>query len=192
MHLLSNKVQKTAPCSGGGMEHERRPNSSFGVKELSEKELAFAKFIWDFSATKSENFGLKDARVAQLISTGKVAEKLKVNKSSYIRMEKAAGMGSISLKKLKKAAAAIDCEVVVTVVHKSGKSFSDVLWEKMLADAREKMKTKKHMVSFRSHVLVSVMKNFLQSPEYRRRHGWTERRQMSHLPQRSTGSPKYP
>jgi transcriptional regulator with XRE-family HTH domain len=139
--------------------------------------------IYPFLKLTSQTSGLRKAREALMIPTEKISKILKVTRQSYSRLEKSETSGSIGLNKLKKAAAALDCELIYAVVPKSRKRFCEIIWWQIFYEAAEQIKGRRHMPLARPHLLASRMKRLLESHEFRKSQGWTERLQMSHKPQ---------
>lgn len=75
---------------------------------------------------------LKMAREAKLLSMRRAADTLGISVSSYCEMESREAKGSITIAQLAKAAEAIDCELVYAIRPKQRKSFSRLIWERIL------------------------------------------------------------
>lgn len=174
------------------------------ISEPTERELKVARMYWElrrpqhldeevrpFLGNRTQHTALRTARIGLCLSTGSVAEKLNMARTNYARLESKEKSSSITLKSLKKAAEAMACEFIYAIVPKQRKTFSDLLWERLLPEAISQMKKRKHMRMMRGFFIGSLVIQQLNSAEFRRAQGLTKRLQLSHNPQSETRSPKY-
>lgn len=119
---------------------------------------------------------LRKTRQALLLSTGKMAEKLKISRTAYAKFEKNEATGSIKIKTLSEIAEAMDCELVYALRSKKNLRFSQIVWQKLMPSS-----VNHHWVKTRSHkmkpnALAHVAQLTLNDPEFRQQKGWSERR----------------
>jgi transcriptional regulator with XRE-family HTH domain len=188
-------MQKIASCSGAPMKRNRQPPPRNKFCEITSRELEIAMAFWlqqrkttdqeirPFLHLETQKQAIKSARTALQISTQALANRLGVNRENIVRLEKSELTGALSLKKLKKAAEALDCELIYAVVPKSRKSFSVILWDLVLEEAKEQLKLKTCVKGMRPRMLLSKIEMLMNSANFRKAQGWTERLQMSHNPQ---------
>lgn len=158
------------------------------MSDPTEQELKIARGYWDlhgprfsdsevrpFLELKSQTSTLKSARQSLLLSTAVVANKLSIPRGNYSRLEANEENGSITLKSLKNAAEAMDCELIYAIVPKSRKAFSDLIWEVLLPRAISQMTTKKHMKVMRGFFIGSLAIQQLNSTKFRKTQGLNKR-----------------
>lgn len=75
---------------------------------------------------------LKKARQAQLYSLSYVSSKTGIGAAAISKLEKREAEGNITLLNMQKIAEALDCELIVGIRPKNLKSFSEVLWNRIL------------------------------------------------------------
>ena len=78
---------------------------------------------------------LKDAREALLISTLEMAKRLEMCPNSYIKFERRAAKGLVTIDKPKAAAEVMDCECIVVIKPKHEMSFANRIWIPLLNEA---------------------------------------------------------
>lgn len=88
-------------------------------------------YLFDVSVPKDQLW-LKLARESSFLSMEKIASKMGISKNAYNQIEKSELEGKITIKTLKKAASAIDCELVYFIRPCSGKTFSSAIWSRLL------------------------------------------------------------
>lgn len=115
---------------------------------------------------------LKTVREALQISAQTVADKMNLTRSGYSYLEKNEEAGSISLQNLKKAAEAMDCELIYAIRPKNRKLFSLQIWQRILPSVFRHpyfKTTRKHKPFMYGEV---ATKQFLDT-DFRRSQGWT-------------------
>ena len=118
---------------------------------------------------------LRVARTALLYSLRSAAEKIKVTKQQYQSFEKAEANGTITINSLKKAAEAIDCELVYAIRPKTKKPYSRVVWEKLAEPNLEQKSLFKQVAMFRPNLLNWYIARQGDDQEFRKKHGWSKR-----------------
>ena len=125
--------------------------------------------------TNSKSFSwLEKARTALLLSGENLANKLGITRSAYANLEKNERLGSISIKSLMKCAEAMNCELVYAIRPKEAKTFSKVIWEKILKGAAKQIEirsTPEHMKGF---ALAAIAREKMQDPKFRRSQNWAQ------------------
>lgn len=124
---------------------------------------------------------LKACRESLLIGQSEVAERLNLSRQAYAKLESNESNSVISLESLKKAAEAMDCELVYWIRPKKRKPFSTLLWELLIQDALRVYRTRVRSKEIKPMVLARVAANLLKDPAFRRKMNWT----------RNTGSVPY-
>lgn len=155
------------------------------TKRLSKDEqtrlLAFRKWHMHYVPRdvdlKSERCDwLRACRKGLLLTTKAVADKLNIKPQSYWEMEERERSGAITLKDLKRAADVMDCEVVYSIRHKSGKSFAQVIWEKLIGRAAETQRVqeaRQFEPAWAGRVLASEAIKLFRAAKFRKEMGWS-------------------
>ncbi len=117
---------------------------------------------------------LKGARKALFLSTGEVAKKMSISRAAYSALETREVEGTISLNSLKKAAEALDCELVYAIRPKNRVRFSEVIWMKLTKNLLSASRTS-IMNRMEAHRLLSAVSVRMRSPDFRRSQKWSER-----------------
>lgn len=115
------------------------------------------------------------AREALLLSTTKVAEKLGLTRAAYSALEQREMEGKVTINSLREAAEALDCELVYALIPKSGKYFSETIWQEIQAKAMEHGWVKSRDQNKKHLALAYVAKNLMEDPAVRKKNGWTNR-----------------
>lgn len=102
---------------------------------------------------------LRACRKGLLLTTKAVADRLGMKPQSYWEMEEKERTGAITLRDFKRAAEALDCDVVLSVRLKNGKSFADVIWEKLVTRA--------------ARVLAAEAIKLFRDAKFRKEMGWS-------------------
>jgi len=165
------------------------------VGELTEDEISRAFWFWyrDYGHDKidaqlrpfldakitgftSENGGwVSKARQALFLSTGKVAERLKMTRSAYCKLEKNEGRGAVTLNTLAKIADALDCELVYAIRPKKKILFSEIIWQALVKESRGHNWIKSRSKHLKPNALAGIAKRVMKDPQIRRRYEWSER-----------------
>lgn len=80
---------------------------------------------------------IKLARSALSLSSKSLAKKLNLDRSSFLKFEKAEKNGSLSLIKLYEACETMDCELIVGIRPKQQLTFTESFWQRVLPFAKE-------------------------------------------------------
>jgi len=117
---------------------------------------------------------LEACRKAQMIGFEQAATHAKISKQAYAKFEANEAAGTISLRSLRKAAEAVDCELVYFLRPKKKRSFSTLLWEKLLPRALKTYKARTRLTkgSIKPPVLANIAAELFAEPEVRREMGW--------------------
>lgn len=118
---------------------------------------------------------LRNTREALYLSTGHCAQRLKISRSAYARMERAEKDGSVTIKSLAKAAEALDCELVYAIRPKSRKRFSVLIWEKILSEVLNHPWVISSPAQLKLRRIASIALRKMEDPKTRRKFNWTER-----------------
>lgn len=73
---------------------------------------------------------LNKVRKALFYSSNEIARRMKTSHQNYLKLEQAEGSGTISLNSLRKAAEALDCELVYAIRPKEKVRYSEIIWPK--------------------------------------------------------------
>jgi transcriptional regulator with XRE-family HTH domain len=104
---------------------------------------------------------LTRAREALFLSTNQVSFDMGMDQSNYRRLENSEDRAS--LESLKRAAAAMNCELVYAIRPRQRTLFSKVIWNALLAEP----------VEFRDpRILFMRLRDRLGDPAFRRANGW--------------------
>jgi transcriptional regulator with XRE-family HTH domain len=156
LHPLTPALSyKTAFTGGGHMHNFNDPKTRwwFGAYPNKKADLEIRRFL-DLPIRQD---WLKQAREALFLSTRTMAEKLGINRGTYVRLEKSEVEGRISLNSLKKCADAMGCELVYAIRPKNQQPFSDAIWHTF----SEAERSDRQRPPWLTH-----------SPRYRRAKGW--------------------
>ncbi len=118
---------------------------------------------------------LRKAREALFLSTGEMAKRLKVSRSAYSKLERNEKVGGVLLRTLAEAAEAMDCELVYAIRPKNHLKFSQVIWEKILPEARRHPWVKSSIKYRKATALAGIARYTMGKIKFRRQHKWIER-----------------
>lgn len=125
---------------------------------------------------KAYNTGwVKRARHALFLSTGIVACRLGISRSTYVRLERNEELGVIQMMTLKKLAEAMDCELVYAIRPRQRLCYSEVIWRKLLPVAIDHWWVRSRSLLFKDRALAAVAKWKMEESEFRRQQCWSER-----------------
>lgn len=116
-----------------------------------------------FNQRESTQSWIKLARQALLLSTNELATRMKISRAAVSKMEKSEIKETITIETLKRAANALDCELVYVFKPKSNKLFSQIIWEALNSSVTTQQQTKSS---------IWRMKNM----KIRRKNKWTIRK----------------
>lgn len=155
--------------------------------ELTDKEVSDAFHKWRcarYSHLKADQSALavldikrscfaKSARKALFLSATAVAHRMGISKSQYSRFESAEAQGRCTINQLRKAAEAMDCELVYFVRPKKNELFSERIWQSLISEAQWRLKFRKFAPTNRSGALAAMAEELMRSPNFRREQGWS-------------------
>lgn len=116
---------------------------------------------------------IRQAREAQLLSMETVARRAGITRAAWKKWEENENKGGLSLASLRKAAQALDCELVYGLRPKSGKSFSAQLWNELSKPALELYKRRTRSQKINPLVLANIVNRLLTDPKFRKKKGWS-------------------
>ena len=123
----------------------------------------------------SENW-LVSARNAMHIPIGKAAEKMGVSRSAFWKIEESERKGTVRLKTLARAAAAIDCEVVFAIRPIKRERFSRIIWRRLQAPAMAHGWVKTRPENRKAVALAGIAERKMLDSKFRKSQNWTERK----------------
>ena len=118
---------------------------------------------------------LRDAREALQLSSGEVAKRLGILRTSYLKIEKNDSNGSIQLNKLAIVAEVLECELVYALRPKCGLRFSEMIWKRVLPAAMENPFIRTRDPKTKERALVAAVFRKLSNAKFVREQGWTQR-----------------
>lgn len=118
---------------------------------------------------------LKQARQALFLSQEAVAQKMGVSKAAYSVLEENEAKGVITLQSLKRAAEAMDCELVYAIRPKQKKLYSQLIWEKLFKETKDHPFVKNSSPINRGRALAGMATMKMNEPKVRRKFGWARR-----------------
>lgn len=165
------------------------------MPQLSEEDLRKAEIIWRANCfpyqeedqivepflndkiRPGRGVGLKNARLASLITVREAAARLKVTAGAYRKFERNEQSGSISLNTLFRAAEALDCELVYSLRPKSGQNFSKRIWQALLPLCLASRR--KYAWNFRYTAFAAIARDLMLDPKSRSAFKWSQRQWFS-------------
>ncbi len=118
---------------------------------------------------------LEVARTARLHSTSAAAAKLGCAKATWGKLETSERRGSITLNSLRKAAEAIDCELIYCVRPKNQKLFSRAVFEDLLQHLKDHKSLTKCRGDWKYLALASLLGKALRDVKFRRKIGFAKK-----------------
>jgi transcriptional regulator with XRE-family HTH domain len=117
---------------------------------------------------------LKSSRLALQLSIDEVAQKLKLTRAGYSKLETSELAGTLTLEKMRAAAEAMNCELILAVRAKNRRSFSENIWRKLIPTAATHpyVIERKGIRKIRS--IVSVCNLLLFNSDFRKSQGWSK------------------
>lgn len=143
--------------------------SAFGYRSIDREIEPF------LSGTRSQPGQLERARDALQRTTTFVAEKMKITRQSYSKLERGEREGTITLAKLQAAAEALDCEFVYLIRPKSRLLFSKVIFDAILPAALEDWWTLTRRKEDKAKAVYAVARDKFFKHKFRKAMGWSER-----------------
>ena len=160
-------------------EELRRAFNAWKLKHYpTENEEFLESFLSkDLKATSEFSKGwLRKARNGLFLSAKTVAEKLNVSRAAYAMYEESEISGSITLGTLAKAAEAMDCELVYAIRPKNRKTFSEIIWSKLLPMAKIHPWIKNCDQRRRGDALAAIAFKYMTDAQFRKKQNWTQRK----------------
>ena len=118
-------------------------NKSSTKRQIMDKKVRMWRKVQKMKAPPSG--WLKAVRGALGMSTTQLAKRLGVQHSSVLRLEKREAQGKVSIESLRKAARAMNCTLLYSIVpNREFKSLEDIVNERAMALARDLMKSAEH------------------------------------------------
>ena len=178
------------------MKNTMKNQKELPEKQLTEKELHFAKHVWYQSYQHSEDdraiepylddnliafkpgqMGwLRRTRQALFYSVNYVGKKVGKNRKTYSDYEFSEEKGSISLNTLAAAADAMGCELVYAIRPKTRTTYSEVIWKTILKTA---LRSERLNVCSQKHLglaLAAFAKHLVGNSKFRQKNNWSHRR----------------
>jgi transcriptional regulator with XRE-family HTH domain len=118
---------------------------------------------------------IRRVRLGLFLSSESIAKKLNVTRQAFAEYERSELKGTISLATLAKVADAMDCELVYAIRPKNRNSFSFGLWLKLYEVAKNHFWLNSYRQLERPKAYVAVANRLMQSPEFKKKHGWSQR-----------------
>ena len=160
------------------------------MENLKEKEINLAYNLWRMtyeyqkadeylrgfrSAEKVAAGCLRQSRMALMLSSNEMAKRLRITLSAYSRFERLEIEGRITLKALMEIAETMNCEVVYCIRPKSGKLFSETVWQSLYPKANKHSWVKTRPSRAKFQALAAVASWTMRDAEFRKSQGWTVR-----------------
>lgn len=119
---------------------------------------------------------LRTARNSLMLSTGSVAKKLGQSRAAYAALEIREEKGNITINNLKRAAEAMDCELVYALRPKKKTLFSEIIWKKLVEPPLEHPLSRSDSERAKAYGLLQTAQKRYNDSKFRREQGWSERR----------------
>lgn len=119
-----------------------------------------------------EEKGLKFIRESLLLSVTTVADRLAVSRNAIRKIELSEKSGKINLLTLRKVAEALDCELVYEIRPKSGRSFSQQVWDQVLEEVGTHPWLAKCYQRRRAWALAALAREKMRDTKFRKKQGW--------------------
>lgn len=133
------------------------------------------KFLAVNAVTEEPCSQLAIARTARLYSTFAAAAKLGCAKATWGKLESSELKGSITLNSLRKAAEAIDCELIYCVRPKNQKLFSRAVFDDLLEHLKDHRSLSKCRADWKYRALASLLGKALRDVRFRRKIGFAKK-----------------
>lgn len=144
---------------------------------MTEFDWRLAKAAWKlwFCNIKCEG-KIKASRLSLQLSTNEMARRLKIKTNSYTGFEKRELLGSVTLAKMREIADAMGCDFEYAFVPKANRDFPEVIWESTGPEALRILEKRRPLSHTKGIVLAKICMNLLQNARFRRKQGWSERK----------------
>jgi transcriptional regulator with XRE-family HTH domain len=151
---------------------------------LTDFDIRHAQHMWkkpplmvfaDRRLAHGETLSIRQAREGLLLSQTEVARRMGVTLRTYELFEKNEANGAIDWPQLQLAAAALDLEIIFQVRPARGETFTQRIWQVLLAECRDSPFLQRCHPKRRGLALASMANRYQASPVFRRKVGWTQR-----------------
>lgn len=119
---------------------------------------------------------LRRARTAQILTVEAVAEKMGVAKNVYWKMEQAEETGAVTLESMRRAAAAMDCELIYVIRPRKRQVFSKVIWQKLYFASKNHWWVQSRPRHLKANALAAICRQNFADLRFRKQQGWSLRR----------------
>ncbi len=117
---------------------------------------------------------LKLCREGQWLTLEEMGRRLKITRDGYHKLESKEATGKITIENLRKAAAAMDCELIYCVRPKSRRLFSEILWKDTVPKAFEIYKRRTGSDKVKPLILGKIAAWLATHTKFRREKGWAQ------------------
>jgi transcriptional regulator with XRE-family HTH domain len=151
------------------------------VPPLSEREILHGFTDWDKpkatiaadrALRKTESVTLKMAREALLVSKEEMARRLSIGSASYHGLEINEANGSATIQSIRKAAATLDCELLLQVRPLNDERFMRRIWRPLIESARTHRLMRSCDPNNRGGRLAYLANTLFRSAPFRRDQKW--------------------
>ncbi len=150
-------------------------------KEQIVELLAFRKWHMHYAPHEADRLKprvdwLRTCRRALLLTHETVARRLGRSKQSYWKLENREKEAKISIKDLRSAAAALDCELVYFLRPKSKKKFALIIWEMLYARAKNDpnaVRAAQYEPAWAANALAAAAIRLFHQDKFRKEMGWS-------------------
>lgn len=143
-------------------DDELLPYLSSSIKPVFAEDFKVQKRSW-----------LKMARLSLFLSTSTVADKLKVSRAAYSKLEESECKGAATLLSMTRAAEAMNCEFVYAIRPKSKIPFSKVIWHVLYQQAIQHPWLKKCDQNRRGNALAYVARGLMSNAAFCKKQSWS-------------------
>ncbi len=143
-----------------------------GVDEQLEPFLDIETSKW---STDAKAGWLERSRMALLLPMATVAKAMGMSKAAYAVFEKNEKSGAITLRSLKKAAEAMNCELVYAIRPKPKISFAATIWRQIYPEVSHHNLLRTCLKNRKPWALAKLVRLKMLEPTFRRQRGWTSR-----------------
>lgn len=147
------------------------------MKDTFDLELAFYMWRQDFAYPKADKVvtpflqlpnepvsWLRLSRLALLKSSLEIAKRLRISQQSYTRLEQREEEGRATIEHLRRAAEAMDCELIYAIRPKTRKTYSQTVWDELLKEILPQLGKRPHLPHMRGHVLAALAREAMENP----------------------------
>ena len=159
--------------------YPQKPRSSYRIwyadyaSKYIDSQLAM---ILDKPIDSCEGGRVRMTRKALLLSSVEMAKRLGIAPNNYLKFEKNDESGYIQLTSLNKIAAAMDCDFVYFLRPRNRRRYSEILWNRLEATAKEANMYVYANPARRDRILYASAKRTMANPTFARAQKWSQRR----------------